>query len=308
MSDLSALVLFTLFVLAMLGLDLGILQRRADSTSLRAAGLWMAFWVASAAAVNVGLLLWRGPQPALEFLTSYLLEGSLSFDNAFVFAAIFSGASVPAAYQHKVLFWGAAGALVMRGVFIFAGVELVTHYHFVLYIFAAILIVAGVRLFWEKRPTFDPERSRMLRLARKYLPITERYEGAALWVRRNGRGMATPLLMVLLLVEMADLVFAMDSVPAVFGVTRDPLVLYTSNILAVMGLRAMYILLTGAMAGLRYLRAGLSVILIFVGTKMLLEPFVRLPTLLTLATLCTILLAVIFGSLVAKRRERRVRG
>ncbi len=297
MSDLSTLVLFTLLVLAMLGLDLGILQRRADSASLRTAGIWLAFWAAVAAALNVGLFVWRGSQPAFEFLACYLLEGSLSFDNAFVFAAIFSAASVPTACQHKVLFWGVVGALVMRGAFIFAGVELVSRFHEVLYVFAAILIVAGIRLVRGKRPEFDPRRSRMLRWARGLFPITESYEGASLWVRREGRWIATPLLMVVILVETADLVFAVDSIPAVFGVTRDPLVLYTSNILAVMALRAIYLVLSKAIAGLRYLRAGLAVILVFVGTKILLEPYVRISILATLAVLFVTLAAVILASL-----------
>ncbi len=297
MSDLTALAIFTLFLLVILGLDLGTARSQPDPPSLRRAAFWLGLWIALAASFNLGLLVWRGTQPALEFLACYLLEGSLSFDNAFVFAAIFSAASVPTVYQHKVLFWGVLGALLMRGAFIFAGVELVSRFHQVLYVFAAILIVAGIRLAWGKRPEFDPGRSRMLRWARRLFPITENYEGASLWVRREARWMATPLLMVVILVETADLVFAVDSIPAVFGVTRNPLVLYTSNILAVMALRALYLVLSKAMAGLHYLRAGLAVILVFVGTKILLEPYVRISILATLAVLFVTLAAVILASL-----------
>lgn len=301
MTNFYVLAIFTLFVLGMLALDLAIFHRRAHAVSFREAAIWTGFWVTVAMAFNVGLLIWRGVQPGLEFLTAYILEKSLSLDNVFVFAAIFSTASVPQEYQHKVLFWGVVGAIVTRAIFIFAGLALVSRIHWTLYVFGVFLVVAGIRLLREKRPGIDPERSLVIRLARKLFPIVDRYEGEVFFVRRNSKLLATPLLLVLVMVESADLVFATDSIPAVFAVTRDPLIVYTSNILAVMGLRAMYLLVARAMARLRYLRVGLSLILVFVGTKMTIDPIYRIPVWVTLSTLSLILITVVVASQAAER-------
>jgi len=300
MTDLLPLVIFVLFVLGMLALDLGVLQRRVHVLSFREAIGWYAFWVSLSIAFNVGLYFWRGPQPALEFLTGYILEVSLSMDNVFVFAVIFSYMAVKAEFQHRVLFWGIVGALVMRATFILVGVTLVGRFHWILYLFGVFLVITGGKLLREQTDKFHPERSPVLRLARRILPITETYEGSAFFVRREGRRFATPLLLVLLLVETTDVLFAVDSIPAIFAVTLDPFIVFTSNVFAILGLRALYFVLSGAIRKFRYLRPGLALVLIFVGMKMLVAGFYKLPTLLSLGVICGILGAAILASLSRK--------
>jgi tellurite resistance protein TerC len=297
MSETLALALFTLFVLLMLALDLGVFQRQPHKLSFREAIGWYAFWVALAVVFNLGIYFWRGGQPALEFLTGYMLEVSLSMDNVFVFAVIFAFLGVRSEFQHRVLFWGIVGALVMRAAFIAAGVALVGRFHWVLYVFGAFLILTGIRLFWQKHEDFNPERNPVMRLARRIFPITPEYEGAKFFVVREGRRLATPLLLVLLLVETTDVLFAVDSIPAVFSVTLDPFIVYTSNIFAILGLRSLYFVLAGAMRRFRYLRPGLSLVLIFVGIKMLAAEFYKIPTHVSLGIISAILLAAIFASL-----------
>lgn len=300
MTDLLPLVIFVLFVLGMLALDLGVLQRRVHVLSFREAIGWYAFWVSLSIAFNVGLYFWRGPQPALEFLTGYILEVSLSMDNVFVFAVIFSYMAVKAEFQHRVLFWGIVGALVMRAAFILVGVTLVGRFHWILYLFGAFLVITGGKLLREQKDEFHPDRSPVLRLARRILPITETYEGSAFFVRREGRRFATPLLLVLLLVETTDVIFAVDSIPAIFAVTLDPFIVFTSNVFAILGLRALYFVLSGAIRKFRYLRVGLALVLIFVGMKMLVAGFYKLPTLISLGVICGILGAAILASLRLK--------
>ena len=297
MSDISALALFTLFVLLMLALDLGVFQRQPHKLSFREAAAWYAFWVALSVVFNLGIYFWRGGQPALEFLTGYILEVSLSMDNVFVFAVIFAFMGVRAEFQHRVLFWGIVGALVMRAAFIAAGVVLISRFHWVLYILGAFLVITGVKLFREKLGEFHPERNPVMRLARRIFPITPHYEGSAFFVRRKGRRLATPLLLVLLLVETTDVLFAVDSIPAVFSVTLDPFIVYTSNIFAILGLRALYFVLAGAIRKFRYLRSGLSLVLIFVGVKMLAAEFYKVPILLSLGIIISILLIAVLASL-----------
>ncbi|MBZ5543160.1 MAG: TerC family protein [Acidobacteriia bacterium] len=297
MSETLALALFTLFVLLMLALDLGVFQRQPHRLSFREAIGWYAFWVVLAIAFNLGIYFWRGGQPALEFLTGYILEVSLSMDNVFVFAVIFAVLGVRSEFQHRVLFWGILGALVMRAAFIAAGVALVARFHWVLYIFGAFLVLTGIRLFRQKPEQFDPQRSPVMRLARRIFPITPEYEGAKFFVVREGRRLATPLLLVLLLVETTDVLFAVDSIPAVFSVTLDPFIVYTSNIFAILGLRALYFVLAGAIRKFRYLRPGLSLVLIFVGVKMLAAEFYKVPILLSLGIILSILLIAVLASL-----------
>jgi len=304
MHTLFALALFNLFVLGLLALDLGVFHRRAHVVSFREAALWSAVWVALSLAFNAGFYFWRGPEPALEFLTGYILEKSLSMDNVFVFAMIFGYTAVPPTYQHKVLFWGILGALVMRALFIVAGAVLIARFHWVLYVFGLFLVVTGAKLLWEKREEVHPERNPILRLARRVLPITEHYQGGAFFVQRQGRRFATPLFLVLLMVETTDIVFALDSIPAIFAVTRDPFIVYTSNVFAILGLRAMYFLLAGAMAKFRYLRIGLSLVLMFVGIKMLVVQFYKIPILASLLVICAILSIAILISLRAGRRSK----
>ena len=294
-------VLFNIFVLAMLAIDLGIFHRKTHEVKFKEALTWSVVWIALALLFNSGIYLWRGSQPALEFLTGYILEVSLSMDNVFVFAVIFSYMAVHGEFQHRVLFWGIVGALVMRATFILVGVTLVARFHWFLYIFGVFLVVTGAKLLRERAEEFHPERSPVLRLARKLFPITEHYEGASFFVLRDGRRFATPLLLVLLLVETTDVLFAVDSIPAVFAVTLDPFIVFTSNVFAILGLRALYFVLAGAIRKFRYLRPGLSLVLMFVGVKMLIVPFYKLPTLLSLGVICGILGVAVLASL--NRRE-----
>ena len=297
MSDLPALALFTLLVLALLALDLGLLQRRPRVLSFREACGWYAFWVALSIAFNIGVYFWRGSQPALEFLTGYILEVSLSMDNVFVFAVIFGYMAVHAHYQHRVLFWGIMGALVMRGAFIAAGVALVSRFEWILYLFGAFLLITGAKLLRGNQVEVHPEHNPVVRLARRILPITQGYEGASFFVRREGRLLATPLLMVVLLVETTDVLFAVDSIPAIFAVTLDPFIVYTSNVCAILGLRALYFVLAGAIRKFRYLRPGLAVVLMFVGVKMLVAHRYPVPILVSLGVICGILAVAILASL-----------
>ncbi len=303
MNQLFASAIFTLFVLGLLMLDLGVFHRRAHRVSFREALLWSAFWIALSLAFNVGLYFWQGPQAALEFLTGYILEKSLSMDNLFVFAIIFGYMAVPAEDQHRVLFWGVLGALVMRGGFIAAGVALISRFHWILYLFGVFLVISGVRFLLQKEHKVHPERNPILRLARKLFPVTEKYEGTTMFVRRNGRIFATPLFLVLVMIETTDVVFAVDSIPAVFAVTQNPFIVYSSNVLAILGLRALYFVLTGALSRFRYLRTGLSLVLIFVGAKMLVAGFYRLPIVVSLATILTILTAAMLFSLWGKPEQ-----
>ena len=297
MSNLPALALFTLVVLGLLALDLGVFHRRAHVVSIREATFWTVVWVVLSLGFNVGLYIWRGPQPALEFLTGYILEKSLSMDNVFVFAMIFNFMAVRAADQHKVLFWGVLGALVMRAAFIAAGVALVGRFHWVLYVFGVFLLITGAKLLRGKQVEVHPEHNPVVRLARRILPITQGYEGASFFVRREGRLLATPLLLVVLLVETTDVLFAVDSIPAIFAVTLDPFIVYTSNVCAILGLRALYFVLAGAIRKFRYLRPGLAVVLTFVGVKMLVVRFYKIPVLVSLAVICLILLVAVLASL-----------
>ncbi len=303
MENFTPYILFTLFVLGMLALDLGVFHRKAHVIEMREATIWSVVWIALSLAFNVLVYFWRGPQPALEFLTGYVLEKSLSMDNVFVFAVIFSFMAVQPKDQHRVLFWGILGALIMRAAFIAAGVVLVRRFEWVLYLFGVFLVVTGVRLYRQKLEEIHPENNPILRVARRAFRFTERYEGSSFFVRREGKIWATPLFLVLLMVETTDVVFAVDSIPAIFAVTRDPFIIYTSNVFAILGLRALYFVLAGAIRKFRYLRPGLAVILVFVGCKMLVVHFVKIPVLVSLFVICAVLGISIGASLRADRRD-----
>jgi tellurite resistance protein TerC len=280
-SQWAVLVGFHVFILAMLALDLGVFHRRAHSVSLREAGIWSALWVALAlvfaAAVWRCWDAWRpgrgaeGPVKAVEFLTGYLVEKSLSVDNLFVFLVIFRYFAVPPALQHRVLVWGVLGAVVLRAVLILAGAALLNRFHWVMYAFGLFLIFSAWKLGRSTGESVDPGKNLLLRLARRYLPVVDEYHSARFWVRRAGRWHATPLPLVLLAVESTDVMFAIDSVPAVFGITQDPFIVYTSNVFAILGLRALYFLLAGFLGMFRYLKVGLALVLALVGLKMILE-------------------------------------
>jgi tellurite resistance protein TerC len=296
MNELLASAIFTVVVLGLLALDLGLFHRRAHRVSFREAVAWSVFWIALSLTFNYALYRLRGPEAGLEFLTGYVIEKSLSMDNLFVFALIFAYMGVPARDQHKVLYWGILGALVMRGVFIAAGTALISHFHWILYIFGAFLLYSGAKLFGNRFEKVEPERNPVLRLARRIFAVTQDFAGDAFFVRREGKVFATPLLFVLM-IETTDVLFAVDSIPAVFAVTQDPFIVYTSNILAILGLRALYFVLAGALGRFRYLRPGLALILIFVGIKMLVVHFYKMPTHISLVVIVVVLAASIVLSL-----------
>ncbi|HEX6039460.1 TerC family protein [Longimicrobium sp.] len=294
---------FNAAVLVMLALDLGVFHRKAHAVSMREAAGWTAVWVSLAMVFNAGIWYFAGPQPALEFLTGYLVEKSLAVDNIFVIALIFSYFSVPAMYQHRVLFWGILGALVMRGAFIAAGSYVLHQWHWVIYVFGGILLVTGIKMALRKDEAIDPEHNPVVRLARRWLPLTHRYDGQKFWSVENGRRVATPLFLVLLLVEFTDLVFAIDSIPAIFAITDDPFLVYTSNVMAILGLRSMYFLLAGVVHKFVYLKFGLSLVLVFVGGKMMLVDFVKVPTLVSLGVIATVIGGSIALSLLRPPKE-----
>jgi TerC family integral membrane protein len=275
----------------LLWVDLRIVHRRPHVMPLREALGWSGVWVGLALLFNLGVLLLRGPKPALEFLTGYLIEQSLSVDNLFVFMLIFSTFRVPAEHQHRVLYWGILGAIVMRLGFIIAGVSLVQRVHAVIYVFGAILVVSGIRMWSHREAEIHPERNPVIRLFRRFWPVTGDYVGGNFFVRLGGRTAATPLLVALLMVETTDLLFAVDSIPAVLAITRDPFIVFSSNVFAILGLRTFYFALAEAMRLFHYLHYGLSFILVFVGAKMLLVDVVEIPTGAALAVIGLTLLA-----------------
>jgi tellurite resistance protein TerC len=299
MNSLWPWIIFIAFVLALLALDLGVFNRRPHPVRFREAVAWSAFWVALSLAFNLGIYWRYGGEAALQFFTCYLLEKSLSADNLFLFAMIFASMGVAAEYQHRVLFWGVLGALMTRGAFIVAGVQLVRHFHAVLYVFAVFLLFMGLRLLRDHAKKYDPADGRVIRLARKLFPISERYEGGRFFTRCDGRLCATPLLLVLIMIEVVDVTFALDSIPASFAVTQDAFIIFTSNVLASLGLRSLYFLLARAMSRFHYLRTALAVMLILIGVRMLLAPWVHIPTRFALLGIILVLGIAILASLRA---------
>ncbi len=302
MNNLWPWIAFIVFVLALLVLDLGVFNRRPHIVRFREAAAWSAFWVALSLAFNFGLYLRHGAEPGLQFLTGYLLEKSLSADNIFLFALIFSSMGVAAEHQHRVLFWGVIGALIMRGAFIVAGVQLVRHFHWILDVFAIFLLAMGLRLIFHQGKKFDPAKNRLLRWARKIFPISDQYDGNRFFVRIGGKRFVTPLLLVLLVIEFADLTFATDSIPAIFAVTQDPFIIFTSNVLAILGLRSLYFLLANAMTRFRYLHPALAVILILIGGRMLAARWVNIPTAFALLAIVMVLIVAIAASLLTEKK------
>jgi len=301
-SDIYLWVGFNLFVLAMLALDLFVLHRKAHEVGWREALVVSAAWIGLALIFNAGVYYWRGREKALEFLAGYLMEKSLSVDNIFVFLLIFRYFKVAGIHQHQVLFWGVFGALVMRAAFIAVGISLIREFHWITYIFGAFLAVTGIRLALEKDKEIHPEKNPVLRLFRRLVPVTDSYEGNRLFVKRAGRYLATPLFVVLIIIETTDIVFAVDSIPAVMAITIDPFIVYTSNAFAILGLRSLYFALAGVMGLFRYLHYGLAAVLVFVGSKMMLVEFVKIPVTVALATIATILSASIIASVVKAPR------
>jgi len=293
---------FVAFVLAMLALDLGVFNRKSHAISMKEAGIWTAVWISLALIFNVVIYFWQGQTPALEFLTGYLIEKALSVDNLFVFALIFTMFAVPGKFQRRVLFWGVLGALIMRGIFIAAGAALLERFHWLIYVMGAFLIFTGIKLALQKETEIHPDRNPLVRLVSKFFPVTKTYHGESFFVRINGALAATPLFIVLLIVESTDVVFAVDSIPAIFAVTRDPFIVYTSNVFAILGLRSLYFLLAGALDKFHYLKPALAVILSFVGLKMLISNFYKIPVGVSLGVIATLLIVAVVASLVRVRR------
>ena len=304
---------FNVFVLAMLAIDLGIFHRHAHVVSVKEALTWSVVWIALSLAFN-GLiwLFWDRISPAstlsnndaaLAFLTGYLIEKALSVDNIFVFVLIFTYFSVPALYQHRVLFWGIIGALLMRGAMIALGAALIEEFHWIIYIFGAFLIFTGIRMALQQDEEIHPEANPVVRLFRRFMRVSQTYEGDKFFVRQAGALMATPLLLVLIIVETTDLIFAVDSIPAIFAVTHDPFIVYTSNVFAILGLRSLYFVLAGVVHKFHYLKLGLSVVLGFVGVKMLLtDTAFKIPTPLSLAVVAGIIAVAVIASLMRAQR------
>ncbi len=295
-------ILFNVFVLAMLALDLGIFHRKAHEVKVKEALVWSAIWIVLALLFNLGIYFWRGSEQALEFFTGYVIEKSLSVDNIFVFLLIFSYFRVDSLYQHKILFWGILGALMMRAIFIAVGVTLIQQFHWLIYIFGAFLILTGIKMALEKDKEIHPESNPLLRLFRRLMPITDHYVQGKFFVKLNGRTFATPLFVVLLVVETTDLIFAVDSIPAILAITLDPFIVYTSNVFAILGLRALYFALAGAMRLFQYLHFGLSSILVFIGVKMLLADVYKIPIVIALSVVAGILVISVVASVVRPRK------
>ena len=299
-------VAFNVFVLGMLALDLGVIHRKAHAVTIREAGGWCLVWVTLALLFGAGIYAWEGSEKALEFLTGYLIEYSLSVDNLFVFIVIFSYFAVPPMYQHRVLFWGILGALVLRAIFIVVGAALLSAFHWMIYLFGGFLIFTGTKMLFAADEKLEPERNPAVRLLRRMMHVTNDYHQQRFFVRNNGHLWATPLLLVLVVVETTDVIFAVDSIPAIFAITTDPFIVYTSNVFAILGLRALYFLLAGIMEMFRYLKVGLCFVLCFVGVKMMLVDFYKIPTGVSLGVVAGILALSVLASLIIQPKVEGV--
>ena len=296
---------FNLFVLLMLALDLGVFHRKAHVVTFKESMVWTVVWVSLAMLFNLGIGHYMGDAKALEFFTGYVIEKSLSVDNVFVFALLFSYFAVPAQYQHKVLFWGILGALIMRAVMIALGAKLITEFAWIIYVFGVFLIATGIKMIVKRETEIHPENNPLVKLFKRFMPVTPEYHGEKFFIRKEGLLMATPLFVVLLLVEFTDLIFAVDSIPAIFAVTKDPFIVYTSNVFAILGLRSLYFALAGVMDKFHYLKVGLGVVLSFVGVKMLLgHTEWKIDTHLSLGVIVMVLTASVVASLIWPKKPQ----
>jgi tellurite resistance protein TerC len=297
---------FVSVVLIFLALDLGVFHRKARVVHFKEALVWTTFWFILSMGFARLLVPWRGREEAVEFVTGYIIELSLSMDNVFVIALIFGYFRVPLQFQHRVLFWGIMGALVMRGLMIWLGVELIHAFEWTLYVFGVFLVLTGIKMIVAEEEGVHPEKNPVLRLARRMFPVTNEFEGQNFTTRLpDGRLALTPLALVLLMVETTDLIFAVDSIPAIFSVTQKPFIVFTSNVFAILGLRSLYFVLAGAIVYFRYLKLGLSVVLVFIGAKMLVEPWLHVPTTLSLVIVGSIIIASIALSVIAVKRQEK---
>ena len=296
-------IAFNLFVLVAIALDLGVVSRRLHKVELREAGITSLVWIALAVVFGIGILHYSGGQRGIEFFTGYLIEKALSVDNLFLFLVIFRTFGIDERFQHRMLEWGIVGALVMRGLMILAGTALIERFSWIMYVFGAFLVYAGIHMFFAKKERIRPERSAFFRFAARHLRVTHDYQGEHFFARIAGKLHATPLFLVLLVVEVTDVTLAIDSIPAVFGITRDPFIVYTSNVFAVLGLRALYFLLAGMLNRLRFLTFALSFVLCFIGGKMIVEPWLHIPEHISLLLVGGILLVALAASLLFPARS-----
>lgn len=293
---------FNIFVLGMLALDLGVFHKKSTEISVKNALVWTGIWITLAMAFNLFVYLYLGQQQAIEFFTGYIIEKSLSVDNIFVIIMIFSYFQVPAAYQHKVLFWGILGALVMRVIFIFAGIELIHRFHWLIYIFGGFLIITGLRMIFGDETKIEPDKNPVVRLVRKVFPVTPTFHDDDFFVRLKGKLWATPLFVVVILIESTDLIFAVDSIPAILAITDDPFIVYTSNVFAILGLRSLFFALSGIEKYFHFLKYGLAAILVFVGVKMCLTDYYKIPIETSLMVIVSTLAVAIGVSMIFPRR------
>ncbi len=295
---------FVAFVILLLALDLGVFHRKSHEVKIKEALIWSAVWIGLALVFNYLVYLYMGKVKALEFLTGYLIEKSLSVDNLFVFIMLFSYFNVEPKYQHKVLFWGILGALVMRAIFIFAGVALLNSFHWLIYIFGGFLIFTGIKMLSPGENQVDPDKNPLVKLFRKFFPVTPEMHGSRFFVRQNKKLFATPLFIVLLIVEFTDLIFAVDSIPAILAISNDTFIIFTSNVFAILGLRALYFALAGITQYFVYLKYGLAAILAFVGTKMVISGYYKFPITWSLLIIFGILIVSVLASLVFPPRQQ----
>lgn len=297
-------VLFIVFIVAMLAVDLGIFNRKDHEVKVKEALAWSGVWIALALSFNAIVYFWRGPEIALQFFTGYVIEKSLSIDNIFVFLQVFAYFSVPAIYQHKILFWGVLGAIVMRAIFILAGVALITKFHWIIYVFGAFLVFTGIKMVLAENKEVHPEKNPLIRLLRRFMPISKDYEGGRFLIKRGGIVMATPLMVVLLVIETTDVIFAVDSIPAILAITTDPFIVFSSNLFAIMGLRSLFFALAGVVKKFYYIHYGLAAILVLVGVKMIVSDFYKLPSTAALAAVAAILSLSMIASVLWPRRAQ----
>lgn len=298
-------VIFCIIIVVMLALDLGVFNKKSHEIKLKEALSWVAVWVSLAMIFNLIILFQFGKTKALEFLTAYVIEYSLSIDNIFVFIMVFSFFSVRKEYQHKVLFWGILGAVIMRAIFIFAGVALINKFHWIVIVFGVFLVFTGLKMLLQKEEAkVEPEKNGLVRLLKKFLPVSDHFHGSSFFVKKEGKTYATPLFVVLLIIESTDLIFAVDSIPAVLAISKDTFIVFTSNIFAILGLRSLYFAISGIMGLFRFLKIGLALVLTFVGLKMLAAFFdFEIPVTISLSVIVSLLLLSILASLIIKKGD-----
>jgi tellurite resistance protein TerC len=296
---------FSAFVLIMLFLDLHVFHRKSHEVKIKEAIIWSIVWISLALIFNFGIYLWFGEQKAMEFLTAYVIEKSLSVDNLFVFIMIFGYFNIDTKYQHKILFWGILGALILRILFIVAGIQMILNFHWIIYVFGAFLIYTGIKIPFEKDKTIEPDKNPLVQLFKKFMPVTKELHGDKFFVKVNTKTFATPLFITLLVIEFSDLIFAVDSIPAVLAISGDTFIVYTSNVFAILGLRALYFALAGIVKYFRYLKYGLAAILVFVGAKMCASGFYKFPISWSLVTILGLLSVSIIASLLITDKSNK---